>query len=247
MANFIKENQQFSWSMFEAYNQCPFTFYQKYCLKNWGPSNIFALYGCAFHNLLNIIYDREDFKPSYAYAIWEKVIQGEYKLVSKQKQYENILQKDIDWITGLGFGHIKNFFEVASAENLLKPAEFTEKDIRGHYKKYKLVVKIDIGLNTKYGLTLLDYKTGKEHKQDFYQLMLYAALAEKKLGKKIIAIAPFYIEGKKVCYREITDDLKRETSEYIDKSYQAILSDTEFNPKENEYCKTCYVKKICPL
>jgi CRISPR/Cas system-associated exonuclease Cas4 (RecB family) len=247
ISNFITDKTQFSWSMMELYNQCPFKFYQSYGLKNKEPANIFGLYGCAFHNLLNDIYYRESFSPNYAYTAWKKVIQKEYELPSKNKQYENILEKDIGWVTGLGFKHIKNFFEIAKTENLLKPAVFTEKEIRGSYKKHKVVAKIDLGINTKYGLTLLDWKTGEENKKDFYQLGLYAALVEKKLGQKIEAVAPVYVKTGKIYYRIPDKELKKETSEYINKIYQAILSDNEFKAKENTYCKTCYLKEICPL
>jgi len=248
MANDIS-TLQFSWSSFELYEQCPFKFYQKYIVGKTEPTNIFALYGCAFHTLLDHLYSTEKFNSKYAYAIWDKMLQKEYTLKYKEKQYSEITQDQVDKIKYLGFKHIKNFFELAISEGLLKPPMFTEQTVKGNYKTHKLVCKIDLGLVTKYGKTLLDWKTGEADKKHFYQLVLYSVLAEKKLGEKIEAIAPVYIKSKQIAYRQIDSNLKLEVSNYLSKLYQTIISDKIFAPKVNKYCKNCYLHnlKICSM
>jgi CRISPR/Cas system-associated exonuclease Cas4 (RecB family) len=235
-----------SWSGFELYQQCPFKFYQKYALKKSEPTNIMAFYGIAFHVLLDIIYKKENFSSKYAYSIWKDVIQKEY--ISKNKGiYREITQDQVDKIHYLGFTHIKNFFQLASSENLLKPAVFTEQTLWGKYKNNKLVAKIDCGIQTKYGTTLLDWKSGKKDNKHIAQLVLYAALYQKKTETKIDAIASVYVKDKIICYREITQELKNKVGKYIGDIYNKIITDIEFKPKKNEYCKNCYLKKekIC--
>src|SRR3972149_4861248 len=171
--------QQFSWSAFELYQQCPFKFYQNYVLGKKEPSNIFALYGCAIHNLLDQLYKKEQFTLRYAYSVWENILLKEYKTEWKQYQYGHIPLKEVMYVKSQGFKQIDDFFELAIEENILKPAIFTEQTIKGNYGQHKIVAKIDIGINTKYGLTLLDWKTGKPDKKSFIQLVLYAAIYQK--------------------------------------------------------------------
>lgn len=239
--NIISTTLQLSWSLLESYNQCPLKFYKKYILKEKEPTNIFALYGCAFHVLLNNLYENEKFISKYAYAIWNDVLQKEYNLPSKKRQYCNLTQTQVDSIKFLGFQQIKYFFELATTESLLKPALFTEKEIKGSYRGHKLVCKIDLGLNTKRGRTLIDWKTGEPNPKDFYQLVLYASLAEKKLGKKIEAVALVYIKTKEMCYKELTEELRQEAGKYVGDIYNSMISDEKFEPKKNKYCKYCFI------
>jgi CRISPR/Cas system-associated exonuclease Cas4 (RecB family) len=242
------EKMNLSWSAFESYETCPFKFYQKYVEGKKEATNIYALYGCALHVLLDNIYTTQKFNSRYVYSIWERTLQGEYKLSSKQEQYREITQEAVDKIKWMGFRDIKNFFELAIEENILIPAKATEQTIRGNYKNHKLVCKIDLEIELpKYGNTLLDWKSGKEDKNSFYQLTLYAALYQKKKNKQIDTIAPVYIKNKKIYYRKIDKELKKEVGEYISRIYDSIMTDKIFLPKKNAYCSTCYLKNICKI
>jgi len=244
MINFKIENLNLSWSAIELYETCPFKFYQKYAKNRIEPSTIFALQGCAIHELLRHIYFTGKFNSRYAYTIWDKVIQKEYELSSKKEQYKEIKQEEVDKIKYLGYRYIKNFFELAIKENLLISTQFVEEFIKGNYKKHKLIVKIDCSLKlNEYGNTLLDWKTSSENRKDFYQLTLYAALYRKKIGEEIETIAPVYIKNKKIIYKKIDKDLKKETGGYIENIYNKMLNDKEFKSKKNKYCSTCYLKK----
>lgn len=243
----VKKIEQISWSMLELYRQCPFKFAKKYLEGLKEPTNIFALYGCAMHDLLDKIYKEERFNSKWAYAVWPQVLQKEYKNPKKQHQYGHLSQTEVEGFKYQGYAHIKNFFELGQQENILKPAIFTEKEIKGKYREHNIVVKIDLGINTKYGLTLADFKTGKPNKDSVYQCVLYTAVAQKEILEQIKAIALIYLKTKQMYYEEITMELRQRAGRYISETYEKMFSDKKYEPKKNEYCKYCFVKNQCPL
>lgn len=242
------EKLTLSWSAFELYETCPFKFYQKYVEGKVEPTNIYALYGCAIHSLLDHVYSTGKFNSRYVYSIWPDMLQKEYKLPKKAKQYCNLKQEQVDSFKWVGYKQIKNFFILATEEGLLIPTRYTEESIRGSYKNHKLVVKLDLKLDLpKYGATLIDFKTGKEDKQSFYQLTLYTAMWQKKKQEIIDTIALLYLKTGKIYYKKIDKAFRIEVGNYINNIYQGICNDKEFLPKVNKYCGICYFKDICKV
>lgn len=95
---------------------------------------------------------------------------------------------------------------------------------------------------------LLDYKTGKEHplKNYYFELALYAILAEKELGTIISYWGIYFIDSRRLVYEKIN-------REKIDKANQ-VLNDVRkkimgrhFEKKVSQMCKTCkaFINGVC--
>jgi len=237
----LKESTTLSWSFFESYNQCPLKFYHKYILGEKEPSNMFALYGSAMHALLEHIYTEKKFDSKYGYFKWPIILQKEYKTQWKQYQYGHIPQKEVDQMKFVGFKHLKNFYNLAIKEDILREPLFIEEKLNGVYGGLKITGRLDIGFRTKLGVTLLDWKTGSEDLDSLRQLVLYALLYEQNFNQKIDAVGLAYLKLPKLIIEPLNKGLISKTGGYLKGIYNAILEHNECKPKKNAYCKTCHL------
>lgn len=93
---------------------------------------------------------------------------------------------------------------------------------------------------------IIDYKTGRREKDDSFQLMAYAVLAEKSLGIKAQKGSYLYLRSGRLKSFEITEEEKKKTREKIAKIAQKIKAETEFPPRPTKICNWCDYLEFCP-
>lgn len=95
---------------------------------------------------------------------------------------------------------------------------------------------------------LIDFKTGKEYAEHIGQGRLYAN-AEMANNSEIdeVDVEFWYLNSGKVAqYTFYRQDLANDVANW-EEQVKTMHNDTEFKPKENAYCKYCYVKDVCTL
>jgi len=97
------------------------------------------------------------------------------------------------------------------------------------------------------GYHLIDYKTGKERKkEDDFQLMVYAILAESALGMKLAKASYLYPrEAKRITFNP-DQKSKERTLERIRKIITDIRNDDNFDPQPSKMCWYCDYVELCP-
>lgn len=234
-----------SFSAFECYDLCPFKFKKLYIDRVKTPNNEYAMFGTAFHNLLEYTYITQEFMMSSMVNAWKGIFDKE----SSKKDYEHIDLKRKKAQYNRGLKDIKVWFNLASQEGILRPCMEHEMLIEGKFKVHKLKAKIDLVMNIKGGVGLIDWKTGKPARKNLMQLVLYAILYEKKVGVKIDWIVLYYTKTNKVVYQKLDKDILKEAGKYFGELYNKIIRDTEFQAKDNDMCYFCEFQKNgeCPL
>jgi len=241
----IGDDFRLSWSSLNTYHQCPLKFYHKYILREKEPSGVPLLFGSAFHVLLDTIYKEEKFYPAFAEEVWPEILKKE----RANKQYKHILGKDVKPLVSRGLREIKKFFTMASAEGLLKPAISSEQRVTANYRDHAMIGILDLCIETRHGITLIDWKTGKPDKKHIMQMILYAALLQKVLGIEVKAVAPCYTKfGTAPEYTIITKELRVETGRFLKMIYERLIQDDEYLSNKNRYCNWCGVQfeNKCP-
>jgi len=260
---------QISYTKIEKYQRCPFEY------KCYTDKKIYKLYhkdtpplvfGQLIHGVLNSFYKhlsrgrrnleglRELFKTKF--------------LTHKEKHFEIFKnQATINQYVEKAKEQFKNF--LASPYAKKEPYLATEENQRvkidhppfgdnaTHLKNaspkgggLELLAKVDrIDLERK-GLHIIDYKTGRLWEPDIdpLQLNFYGlVVSEKFSGLPVVRKTYFYLsEG-----REIEVDVKAEDNEKtlsLTREIAAqIEADKKFSPRENDKCRFCDFKPICPL
>lgn len=245
----IDKKWQFSWSQFELYQQCPFKYYQQYLEKHWEPTNIFCLVGIVIHNLIERIYLEQNFDSQIWYKKWPLMLKEEYKGKSSSWKYKSVKQTDVDWQEGIGYTYLKNFFSLVNEYRLNKPAISIEETIKTtKFKQHSFKAKIDLVIEFKGGIALLDWKTGKPSKEVIKQLALYAAIYSVIRNQEIKWIVPVFLKTNELIKFPFDLKAKKGIKKYVDTIYNALITDKEWAPKKNLYCQYCSFKKTtCPL
>lgn len=244
----LPQHFKFSWSAIIAYFTCPLSFKHQYILKEVFPTNLFALSGCAVHELLKHIYEIKNFNIKYAFKIFANIFYKELKTVYKQEQYSSLSDTEIEKAKQIGFAQLKQFFNLAEKEKLLRPSLFNDLTIVRKYRGYPCKVRIDTAFKfDNFPITLVDWKGAKESRKYIYQLVFYSAVFEKEKNIKVDAIAPIYFNSP-LKIIPLTIELRKEASNFITKITNDIFRGN-FEPKKNEYCGTCTLKLTnrCPL
>ena len=239
------KNLRLSFSAFEAYQNCPFKFKKLYIERIREPSNKYAMYGTAFHELLDTLYSTEEFSSSKATSLWPTIFDKE----ANKKGYEHISKKDLQEQKNRGIKDIKVWFKMAEQERILHPCIEHEIKMEGNFKESVLAARVDLVLNIKGGIGIIDWKTGASDKKNLMQLALYAVLYTKKTGRKIDWLIPFYIKTKEIVYQPFDTNIIKRAGKYFGDLYKAIMEDKEFLPTTNKNCYFCSFSKngVCPL
>lgn len=234
-----------SFSAFEAYAQCPLRFKRLYIDRVKEPSNKYALFGSAFHNLVDKLYETQNFVLNSALELWPDIFNKE----AQKAAYKHIGLKDLVEQSSKGTRDIKTWFKMAERERILHPCIEHEVKLEGNFKKSVLAAKIDLVLDVKGGLGIIDWKTGNSDPKNLMQLALYAVLYYKKTGRKVDWLIPFYVKTKDVVYQPCDDAIIGEASSYFGDLYRSITEDSEYLPKKGPNCYFCKFSKdgSCPL
>lgn len=95
---------------------------------------------------------------------------------------------------------------------------------------------------------VIDYKTGKYHKDDVQddQLILYALIVSAN-KKEIVSKASYlYLQTWEWHTIDITKERIDAAIDRIQNEVAGILKEKEFLPQPNKYCKNCDFLEICP-
>ena len=230
-----------SFSSLDSYSTCPFRWHKLYIEHKWEPASKYLLYGSAFHELLDKLYENEDFISLNALRLWPQVLDKE-KL---KKKYANITKKELLEVEANGRRDIAVFFELARRENILHPAIEHECALEGKYRQHTLKAKIDLVTAIRGGIGILDWKTGNSDRKSLMQLALYAVLYSKKTGRQVDWICPVYFRTNEMVYQAFDKEIQEEAGEFFSDIYEKFIKDTEYKPKLNRYCKTCSFNNLC--
>lgn len=235
------DKRPLSFSALNLYSTCPFRYRKLYIEHKWEPASKYLLYGSAFHELLDTLYEKESFTSLSALQLWPKILDKEVL----KKKYSKITKKEILTAEANGRRDIGVFFELARRENILHPAIEHECALEGHYRQHVLKAKIDLITNVRGGIGILDWKTGNPDKKTLMQLALYAALYSKKTGRTVDWICPVYLRRKEMVYQAFDSDIQEEAGNFFSDIYEKYINDKEFLPKVNKYCNSCSFRKFC--
>lgn len=95
------------------------------------------------------------------------------------------------------------------------------------------------------GYHLIDYKTGKE-KDDDFQLMVYATLAERALGMPLDKASYLYLTNGKLATYDPTEAAKEKALHKVKEIAERISTDQEFEPQPSKMCFYCDFVELCP-
>ena len=234
-----------SWSAFETYDQCPYRFKKQYIDRDREPSNKYALFGSAIHELLDQLYENKDFELDNAITNWPLVLDKMFQ----KKEYQGVSRKAVKEMDGQGKTMIRRFFKFAEKEGILKPCVEHEVSLKGNYRECILRAKIDLVTYLKEELGIIDWKTGRADEKALMQLVLYAVLYSNMTGKKIKWVAPAYLKSSELMYRKLDKKIIADATKYFRSIYLNLINDTIFLPHKNEFCYFCKYHNdgTCPL
>lgn len=242
----MKPRTALSFTMVSLYHQCPFKWRKQYVEKVYQPSNGVMLFGSAFHKVMEIMFTNGIFDYDELLKVWyDKFIN--YIQKNAWRTHPKITKSQQEFFLTQGRTFINRSLNLFKEYELLKkvPKECIEQRMTVKFRDFKITTKPDIMIPDRDGLTLLDYKSGGSEKEDHkIQTAIYKEVSKsKKYNVKRTAI--LYPCLKKLVY---VDYDRKKAAQYVNEAYQGILADN-FEPKENEYCKTCHVKlkHLCPI
>jgi len=230
-----------TFSNMDLFNQCPLKWYYTVLKKMRSKGNVFALFGKAMHNLLELVYKLEIFEPQPYLDRWKRIFDTEYQ----SKSYPEFTQNILKWQLYRGYPMIKKFFETAAKYDVLKSALGTEKKISGKFGNYLVVGRYDLEHILKKKNTLVDYKSGKTKSESHkHQLTLYTEIENtKRKTNKIEQCALWYLPTGEV---EIFKPTRKATALFLRDTLaeQAnCLKTKTFERRKNRFCKYCIVKE----
>jgi CRISPR/Cas system-associated exonuclease Cas4 (RecB family) len=234
-----------SFSAFECYSQCPFKFKKLYIERITTPNNEYAMYGSAFHELLDTIYSTEQFLVEEMLKLWPAIFLKE----SSKNQYSHISSSKKRIQENRGVKDIRTWFKMAERERILRPCLEHEVVLNGSYRGLDLKAKVDLVIEIKGGVGIIDWKTGNADRKNLMQLALYATLYYKRTGRKVDWLIPFYTKTKDIIYQPCDKDIIEEAGNYFSTIYNRLMQDSKFEPTKNTMCYFCDFGKtgVCPL
>lgn len=235
----MKPKTALSWSMISLYHQCPFKWYKQYIQKVYQPSNINFIFGIAYHKIMEMMFRAGNFVYEDLEVKWYDVF---LNMISKHQWRctSKIPKSQIEYFMNHGKRLINTSLNLLRDNKLLRqaPNDCLEKRMNVKFRDFKLTTKPDIMIPNENGLTLLDYKTSQKAKEEHQiQVMIYKEVAACK-GYNVTKVGLLYPALNRL---DFVNYPRKKAAEYINNAYQGILKN-EFEPKENEYCKTCHLR-----
>lgn len=231
-----------SWSQIELYDQCPFKWHQIYRMKKYEKRNVFALFGIVMHNLVDLVFKEGIFDKRKYIGLWKDLYYREYSV----KYYPKVSKSELKYFEGLGYPMIHKFFKLGEKYNLLRKPIGSELKLKSTFMGWIIKGKTDLVTTSRGGLSIVDWKTGKESDNTLKQLILYGEMYYKNTGKLPKWVIPAYLKTGKCYYLPFSNENRKNTREYLSNIINKINNDKIRVPKRNKYCQYCHVKKECP-
>lgn len=95
---------------------------------------------------------------------------------------------------------------------------------------------------------IVDFKTGKHYDEHIHQAKLYANvhMITNESCEEVDVEFWYLTSGAVKSYTFHRKDLDNDVADW-EARVEKMVTDTEFKPTKNPYCKYCHIKNICPL
>lgn len=234
---------KFSYSQLKDFETCPLKYKYTYYLKLPVRGSQYLSFGNTIHNTFeeyinlyknSTTFSQQDLfgKSKQAPALPSfETLEKIYEKKWIDEWYKNKSEKQRYFKQGKDM--LRQFYEECSA-NLPKP-KYIEKSFVLFLDKYRLVGRIDRADETKDGIIIYDYKTGKtpkkNEKKDIDQLYIYQWAAEEYLKEKVAGLKYWYLKENSFIVEDLADKeeigkLKKELLELMDRIVDTIKYDT---------------------
>jgi len=230
----------YSFSKIKLAKFCPYKYKLIYVDKIKEEANLPVIFGSAIHELFkDIIVNNLDRKK--ALGLWKRYFKDKaVEFESGEDLTIRANEKDDFWI-GKGFPAIQLFYK--NKDNLnIKEVKYAEKLMESEYdgKKFRFIVDLIYEDNSK-RIVLLDYKTGKNKKEDYLQTQFYSELIDLNVDSiylyYIFSGIEIFSPGK---YRE---EVKKYINEGID-----LIESKNYHKNVSDNCKKCFFyQKECNI
>jgi CRISPR/Cas system-associated exonuclease Cas4 (RecB family) len=94
---------------------------------------------------------------------------------------------------------------------------------------------------------IVDFKTGKHYDEHKHQARLYANTHMMRTDDTEVTVEFWYLKTGEVYTYEFDNSTLEEDKKHWQERVDALMHDTTFEPRQNDYCKYCYVKHLCPI
>lgn len=227
-----------SFSKLQLYDQCPFKFYQSYLLKNREPATIHMEKGSALHYAMEQAYKQQNFDLLF---LTKTFIESFDKRVYKFDTRE--INKSIED----GRSDLIKIHKFILKNKLNRKPILIEQKYSRNYRGMELKVVIDLMIEWKGKLLILDWKFGQRKHNHKYQVGLYGGVVAREFPEKEIVGALIYGDKPTLKPFEFTQEFRKECSDYISNIFNRLINDKEFKPKQCPGCFKCYLTSKCPL
>lgn len=250
-----------SYSSLRTLKECPLKYKYTYIDKIRGKNNIYAVFGTAIHNCIEMFYKGEVYTRKQLLSLWR----NSFVEAVATSQLDGISNKDFDRFLQSGYPLLTKFFKRQQEDGLLiKPIE-TELEFNIEWEKAncdsKVMIngKIDAIFHKDNKTIIVDYKTTSNRKQWYsknatLQLILYYT-AYRYLCKKYpdkyknenTSVCLHFIRGDCKSYFNITSANRKmlfnNLRKHINKLY---IGKYEPTPSDIS-CKFCVHKDKCAI
>ncbi len=224
--------EKFSYSQLKDFETCPLKYKYQYYLKLPVPGSQYLSFGNTMHKVF------EDYLKQFQEAsnFSQPDLFGKSKTVPTLPKFE-ILERIYEqswideWYTSKkerelyrkqGKDMLQQFYNECIT-NLPKP-KFIEQSFILFLEKFRLVGRIDRADQSREGIIIYDYKTGKApsrtEKRDIDQLYIYQWAAQEYLNEKVVGLKYWYLKEKQDYFLE--EELA--TQEELEKLKNELLS-----------------------
>jgi hypothetical protein len=225
----------YSFSQIKLAYECGHKFKKLYIEHEQIPGSLPALFGQAIHRIFHDVIVNNLERKS-AIGLWRKYFEEEIAN-NDCKNGDVVVVKNLDFWMKRGYPVIQKFLK---EKNKLGIATIIRAEEKGHgiYNSDEFSYVCDLVFkDNKNRLITLDYKTGKNKKEDYYQLVFYCLLMGvpyERLCLYYIWDGLFWFDGK---------NYVEDTKKYIDEGIKIIKSG-KFEKNLNKYCDRCHLLKI---
>lgn len=231
-----------------VYQFCPYAYYlsRKLFLKPFIPMRWALVTGVAFHNLINKMYDTEDFSYQFLRRGWKPCF------MDAMEKEASAFQSTAGWEEQLQAGYvlIATFYKFAKENGYLVKPLATEWVFEVAYKGFKIKGIIDLIIKTPDGkVHILDFKTGWGKISDdklavHPQLTLYHWGVLQGMGIKADKVGLFFPRQKAVRLSTRCEDDHIQLLDEYTKVAESITKE-DFHPETGQ-CAQCEYSGLCP-
>ncbi len=240
----FKIPRTFSYSSASMFKQCPRRWKHKYIDKLPDPTGEAALVGTFAHDVLEQLCEEE--APLRTEAKAKEIARKSWAEFAAKKDF---IELELDEKSQNAF-RWKTWEAIQGLWHLEDPAtvavEATEQKLSTSLSGVPFFGIVDRLDRNEDGLTVVDYKTGKVHKDNIGQVLLYSAAVTSQTGEQPSKARLFYLGNKKVTPQiietDVSENLIAKVVEDLSDTWNKLndnLNREEFEPITTPLCGWC--------